>query len=78
MRKEEFHRRGRESEQEMEVEYLREMRQNYLMIQVEESREQGYEARMMIGNTIDGLLRFRIKKSDILRLIKSGNNLLFP
>ena len=48
----------------MEVEYLREMRQNYLMIQVEESREQGYEARMMIGNTIDGLLRFRIKKSD--------------
>lgn len=39
----------------MEVEYLREMRQNYLMIQAEESQEQGYEARMMIGNTIDGL-----------------------
>ncbi len=48
----------------MEVEYLREMRQNYLMIQAEESQEQGYEARMMIGNTIDGLLKFRIKKSD--------------
>lgn len=48
----------------MEVEYLREMRQNYLMIGVEEMQDQGYEARMMIGNTIEGLLKFRIKKTD--------------
>lgn len=48
----------------MEVQYLREMRQNYLMIQVEEEQGQGYEARMMIGNTIEGLLRFRMKKND--------------
>lgn len=48
----------------MEVEYLREMRQNYLMIQVEEHQAQGYEARMLTGNTIEGLLKFRIKKAD--------------
>ena len=40
----------------MEVQYLREMRQNYLMIQVEEEQGQGYEARMMIGNTMEVLL----------------------
>ena len=49
---------------EMNVEYLREMKQNYLMFEVEESQEQGYEARMMIGNSIEGLLKFRIKKMD--------------
>lgn len=48
----------------MEIEYLREMRQNYLMISVEGMQDQGYEARMMIGNTIEGLLKFRIKKTD--------------
>lgn len=48
----------------MEVEYLRELRQNYLMIQVEEHQEQGYEARMLTGNAIEGLLKFRIKKAD--------------
>lgn len=48
----------------MEVEYLREMRQNYLMVGVEDMQDQGYEARMMIGNTIEGLLKFRIKKTD--------------
>ncbi len=49
---------------EMNVEYLREMKQNYLMFEVGESQEQGYEARMMIGNSIEGLLKFRIKKMD--------------
>lgn len=48
----------------MEVEYLREMRQNYMMITVGEMQDQGYEARMMIGNTIEGLLKFRIKRTD--------------
>ena len=48
----------------MEVQYLREMRQNYLMIEVEESQGQGFEARMMAGNIIEGLLKFRIKKTD--------------
>lgn len=49
---------------EMEVEYSREMRQNYLIIAVEGAGEPGFEARMMIGNTIEGLLKFRIKKTD--------------
>ena len=48
----------------MEVQYLREMRQNYMMITVEDMQDQGYEARMMIGNTIEGLLKFRIKRTD--------------
>lgn len=48
----------------MNVEYLREMRQNYLMIQMEENQGEGFEARMMIGNSIEGLMKFRIKKSD--------------
>ena len=34
------------------------------MITMEEAGEPGYEARMMIGNTIEGLLKFRIKKTD--------------
>lgn len=48
----------------MEISYHREMKKNYLMIAVEESREQGFEAKMLIGNTIDGLLKFRIRKTD--------------
>lgn len=49
---------------EMEVEYSREMRQNYLIIAMEGAGEPSFEARMMIGNTIEGLLKFRIKKTD--------------
>lgn len=48
----------------MEVQYLREMRQNYLMIEAKGDWEQRYEARMLVGNTIEGLLKFRIKKMD--------------
>ncbi len=48
----------------LEVSYQREMRQNYMMIAAEESAEQGYESKMLLGNTIEGLLKFRIRKSD--------------
>ena len=48
----------------MEISYHREMKSNYLMITVEEAREREFETRMLIGNTIDGLLKFRIRKSD--------------
>lgn len=48
----------------LKVQYLREMRQNYLMIEASEFHDQGYETKMMIGNTIEGLLKFRIKKTD--------------
>lgn len=49
---------------QMEISYHREMKNNYLMIMAEEEQERGFETRMLIGNTIDGLLRFRIRKSD--------------
>ena len=48
----------------MEVRYHREMKQNYLTITAEEGTEPNYEIRMLAGNTIEGLLRFRIRKTD--------------
>lgn len=48
----------------MEISYHREMKNNYLMIEVEESREQGFETKMLVGNTIEGLLKFRVRKTD--------------
>lgn len=48
----------------MEISYHREMKKNYLMISVDEFREQGFETRMLVGNAIDGLLKFRIRKTD--------------
>ncbi len=47
-----------------EVRFHRELRQNYLMIAAEEELEQRFEARMLAGNTIDGLLRFRVRRED--------------
>lgn len=48
----------------MNVEYLREMRQNYLMIEADECQEKSYEVKMMMENSIEGLLKFRMKKMD--------------
>ena len=48
----------------LNVSYHREMKKNYLMIEEEESGNQRFEAKMLIGNTIEGLLRFRIRKMD--------------
>lgn len=50
--------------EEMEISYHREMKKNYLMISVDEFREQGFETRMLVGNAIDGLLKLRIRKTD--------------
>lgn len=47
----------------MKVSYKREMNHNYLMIETE-YRDSSYEARMMVNNFIEGLLKFRIKKVD--------------
>ena len=47
-----------------EISYRRELRQNYLMIAASEELEQRFEARMMAGNTIDGLLKFRVRRED--------------
>lgn len=57
-------RRQMDEIKQMDISYHREMKNNYLMITVDEAREQGFEARMLIGNIIEGLLKFRIRKSD--------------
>ena len=48
----------------LKVSYHREMKKNYLMIEAEELKDQRFEARMLVGNTIDGLLKFRIRRMD--------------
>lgn len=47
------------------ISYRREMKHNYLMIEGDTELECNYETRMMLCNSIEGLLRFRIKKVDI-------------
>lgn len=51
-------------EDRIKVEYVRELRQNYLVLAADQIQEQGYETRMLMGNAIEGLLKFRIKKTD--------------
>ena len=40
----------------MEVSYHREMKKNYLMIEADEESMQAFEAKMLVGNAIEGLL----------------------
>lgn len=47
----------------MNVSYKREMKHNYLIIE-QEHPEHSYEAKMLVNNVIEGLLKFRIKKVD--------------
>ncbi len=53
-----------EEHKELEISFCREMKQNYLMIAADEALEQGFEARMLAANTIDGLLKFRIRRKN--------------
>lgn len=48
----------------MEVSYHREMKKNYLMIEADEESMQAFEAKMLVGNAIEGLLKFRIRRTD--------------
>lgn len=48
----------------MEISYRREMKHNYLIIDPDESGHEGYESRMLVSNSIEGLLRFRLKYLD--------------
>lgn len=48
----------------MEIRYRREMKRNYLIVEPESGAGPGYEARMLVNNTIEGLLRFHIKYMD--------------
>ena len=53
----------------MEVSYHREMKKNYLMIEADEEGMQAFEAKMLVGNAIEGLLKFRIRTaSSVMRL----------
>lgn len=48
----------------MEIQYRREMKRNYLIMEPEYAGGPGYEARMLVNNSIEGLLRFHIKYMD--------------
>ena len=48
----------------MKVNYKREMRHNYLILEAMEDNPESFEVRMLAGNVIEGLLRFRLKQED--------------
>lgn len=47
----------------MNIRYKREMRHNYLILEAEEKQE-NFEIRMLTGNFIEGLLKFRVKDEE--------------
>lgn len=47
----------------MEVRYKREMNHNYMILDAPEGKT-GYECRMLAGNQIEGLLKFRVRHSE--------------
>lgn len=49
---------------ERKISYKREMNHNYLMIEGDPVLEDSYEARMLLANSVEGLLKFRIKRID--------------
>lgn len=51
----------------MNVSYKREMRHNYLILEAGQDDEESFEIRMLTGNSIEGLLKFRIKQEEIGR-----------
>lgn len=53
-----------EENKPLEISFRREMKQNYLMIGAAEELEHGFEARMLAANTIDGLLKFRVRREN--------------
>lgn len=48
----------------MKVRYKREMRHNYLILEAFENDMESFEIRMLAGNSIEGLLKFRIKQEE--------------
>ncbi len=53
-----------DNQKSWEICYRRQLRQNELMICVEEDREERYETRMLSHNTIPGLLKFTVRRMD--------------
>ncbi|MDO5415838.1 MAG: DUF6382 domain-containing protein [Lachnospiraceae bacterium] len=48
----------------MKVSYKREMRHNYLILDALEPNPESFEIRMLAGNSIEGLLKFRVKQEE--------------
>lgn len=48
----------------MKVRYKREMRHNYLILEALEPDAESFEIRMLTGNSIEGLLKFRMKQEE--------------
>lgn len=48
----------------MNISYQRGIRHNYLVIDPEELAWEGYESRMLSGNTIEGLLHFQVRQQE--------------
>ena len=48
----------------MEVSYERQMRHNYLIIRADEIQKENYECRMLMANSIEGLLKFRFRQTE--------------
>lgn len=48
----------------MRVRYKREMRHNYLILEALEPDAESFEIRMLTGNSIEGLLKFRMKQEE--------------
>ncbi len=48
----------------MKVSYQREMKRNYMIIDPEDWNWEGYESHMVVSNTVDGLLKIRIRQME--------------
>lgn len=48
----------------MEISYKREMNHNYLILSSPDWKNSGYECKMLAGNCIDGLLKFRLRNQE--------------
>ena len=54
-------------EERYEHQYKREMRHNYLILEAAGTEEENFEIRMLTENSIEGLLKFRVKQEEIGR-----------
>ena len=48
----------------MEIQYKRELKRNYLIMEPDRETQAGYEAKMLMENRIEGLLDFHMKYVD--------------
>lgn len=48
----------------MKISYRREIRHNYMIVDLEELPQNGFESRMLAENAVEGVLRFQIRQMD--------------